>query len=338
MAKVWMIRAGENARFIEEFLKGLVSIGWQETGDLTNLKTQEEILRVCQKAFPNYTKAQLSTSVAMLYKFRSVIKQADKVVTYDPEQREYSVGTFISDYFFRQVQEPEHSHLRKVEWEGKVRRDRLSVTARNSLGSVLTLFAVNDDVWAEMKKLLHSQELPFEAEETKTLEEKSELKQEFILTRDELREKAHELIKDKIVSLADDEMEELAAALLRAMGFRSRVSPKGYDRGVDVFASPDGLGLEEPRIKVEVKHRRQTQIGSQDLRSFIGVLRQGDKGLYISTGGFTKDAKYEADRSNHPVTLLDLDELAKLVVTHYENFNVEGRTLLPLTKIYLPNE
>lgn len=228
--------------------------------------------------------------------------------------------------------------MRKVEWEGKIRRDGLSVGSRNSLGSVLTLFTINEDVWAEIKRLLQSQELPFEGEEIKTPEEKSELKQGFVLTRDELREKAHELIKDKIVSLADDEMEELAASLLRAMGFRARVSPKGYDRGVDVFASPDGLGLEEPRIKVEVKHRRQTQIGSQDLRSFIGVLRQGDKGLYISTGGFTKDAKYEADRSNHPITLLDLDELANLIVTHYENFNVEGRTLLPLTKIYLPNE
>lgn len=333
-----MLRAGENARFIEEFLKGIVSIGWQEIGDLTNLKAQEEILRACQRAFPNYTKAQISTSVAMLYKFRTVIKQGDKIVTYNPEQREYSVGTFVSDYFFKPAAEPAHTHLRKVEWEGKVRRDRLSINARNSLGSVLTLFIVNDEVWAEIKSLLQSRELPFETEETKTTEEKTELKEGFVLTRNELREKAHELIKDKIVSLADDELEELAAALLRAMGFRARVSPKGYDRGVDVFASPDGLGLEEPRIKVEVKHRRQTQIGSQDLRSFIGVLRQGDKGLYISTGGFTKDAKYEADRSTYPVTLLDLDELANLIVTHYENFNVEGRTLLPLTKIYLPNE
>lgn len=195
MAKVWMIRAGENARFIEEFLKGIVSIGWQETGNLTNLKTQEEILRVCQKAFPSYTKAQLSTSVAMLYKFRSIIKQGDKIVTYNPGQREYSVGTFSSDYFFRQTEEPEHTHLRKVEWEGKVNRDKLSIVARNSLGSVLTLFTVNDDVWREIKKLLHSQELPFETEEVNTPEDKTELKEGFVLTRDELREKAHELIE-----------------------------------------------------------------------------------------------------------------------------------------------
>jgi restriction system protein len=132
--------------------------------------------------------------------------------------------------------------------------------------------------------------------------------------------------------------EQLAAAILRAMGYRARVSPKGPDRGVDVFASPDGLGLQEPRIKVEVKHRRNTTIGSQDLRSFLGGLRQGDKGLYVSTGGFTKDAKYEADRSNIPVTLLDLEDLAALVVTHYEKFDMEGVALIPLIRVYFPKE
>ena len=34
------------------------------------------------------------------------------------------------------------------------------------------------------------------------------------------------------------------------------------------------------------------------IRSFLGGLREGDKALYISTGGFTQDAKYEEARSN----------------------------------------
>lgn len=114
------------------------------------------------------------------------------------------------------------------------------------------------------------------------------------------------------------------------------MSPIGPDRGVDVMASPDGLGLQEPRIKAEVKHRRNTTIGSQDLRSFIGALRPGDRGIYLSTGGFSKDAKYEADRANIPITLLDLDGFARLIETHYDNFDTEARTLLPLIKVLWP--
>ncbi len=149
-------------------------------------------------------------------------------------------------------------------------------------------------------------------------------------------EEARERLKDRLVSLDPDGMEEMLAALLRAMGFRTRVSPKGPDRGVDVLASPDGLGLQEPRIKCEVKHRKNTQMGSQDVRSFIGALRSGDRGIYLSTGGFSKEARYESDRANVPVSLMDLDDLARLIETHYEAFDAEGRALLPLTRIYWP--
>ena len=122
------------------------------------------------------------------------------------------------------------------------------------------------------------------------------------------------------------------------MGFKTRVSPRGPDRGVDVLASPDGLGLQEPRIKVEVKHRPNSSMGSPEVRSFLGGLRPGDRGLYVSTGGFSKEAKYEAERSNSPAMLIDLDEMARLVVNHYDTFDLEGRSLIPLVKVYWPAE
>ncbi len=77
-------------------------------------------------------------------------------------------------------------------------------------------------------------------------------------------------------------------------------------------------------------------MGSPDLRSFLGGLREGDRGLYVSTGGFTKEAGYEAERSKIPLTLLDLDDLVACIVTHYESFDTEGRTLLPLVRVYWP--
>jgi len=62
------------------------------------------------------------------------------------------------------------------------------------------------------------------------------------------------------------------------MGYKTRISPRGSDRGKDVEASPDGLGLTDPHIIVEVKHREGTT-GSQELRSFIAALRPRHKGL-----------------------------------------------------------
>ena len=79
-------------------------------------------------------------------------------------------------------------------------------------------------------------------------------------------------------------------------------------------------------------------MGAQDVRSFLGGLRDGDKALYVSTGGFSKEARYESVRSTIPLTLIDLDELANLVVINYDNFDSEGRVLIPLVRIYWPAE
>lgn len=72
------------------------------------------------------------------------------------------------------------------------------------------------------------------------------------------------------------------------------------------------------------------------VRSFIGGLRASDRGLYVSTGGFTKEARYEADRSSVPVKLLDLDEFIRLYVECYDQADEDARAFLPLVRIWWP--
>jgi restriction system protein len=131
-------------------------------------------------------------------------------------------------------------------------------------------------------------------------------------------------------------MQDLFAGILRAMGYRTTVSPPGADRGVDIIASPDGLMLQEPRIFVEVKHRPGTAMGSKEVRSFLGGRKPGDRCLYVSTGGFSKDAHYEADRATVPLTLINLEALRKLLVDYYDRLDPEARSLVPLRKFYWP--
>lgn len=130
-------------------------------------------------------------------------------------------------------------------------------------------------------------------------------------------------------------MKRLVAGMLKAMGYCARVTPKGPDGGRDVIASPDALGLESPRIVAEVKHRKGA-MGAPAVRSLIGGLRAGDRGLYVSAGGFTKEARYEADRANVPVRLLDLDSFVRHYVEVYDKADDETRGILPLTRIWWP--
>jgi restriction system protein len=130
-------------------------------------------------------------------------------------------------------------------------------------------------------------------------------------------------------------MQELVAGLLRAMGYKTKVSPLGPDRGKDIVASPDGFGFESPRIVVEVKHRGGA-MGAAAIRSFLGGRHPDDKGLYVSTGGFSKDAYYEAERASIPLTLMTLDDLVEALIANYECIDVEAQRLVPLKRVYWP--
>ncbi len=89
-----------------------------------------------------------------------------------------------------------------------------------------------------------------------------------------------------------------------------------------------------PRIKVQVKHRDQST-SVEGLRAFMSVLGTDDVGLFVSTGGFTSDAREEArTQERRKVTLLDLENLFDLWVEHYDKLTQEARQRLPLKPIH----
>ena len=69
------------------------------------------------------------------------------------------------------------------------------------------------------------------------------------------------------------------------------------------------------------------------LTSSARMVRAGDRGLCVSTVGFTKEARYEADRANVPVRLLDLDAFIRHYVEAYDKTDDETRSILSLTRI-----
>ena len=119
------------------------------------------------------------------------------------------------------------------------------------------------------------------------------------------------------------------------MGFEAVSTPPGPDRGVDIVAHPDAFGFEQPLIKAQVKHKKSTS-GGPKIRSFIGTLRAGEKGIFVSTGGFTRDATLEAQQTQQPVTLLDRDDFIQLMLQHYEALESEFKAQIPLQQVWVP--
>ena len=327
---MWKVHAGRSTAIFEQFAeKNCIAIGWG-VGDLTG-KSLEEIRVAYRAKYPDDSPVRTGLASNMLHKFTNFV-EGEWVVSYGRETREYLVGTIGGDYRYNEGFIEDYPHIRPVQWKPlRVSRDLLSLAVKNTLGGLATIYQINPEAAEELRRLASEVSTPTSPTSGDDDEARSELEQ--IIS--DMENRANELIKDEIVKLSPKEMEKLAAAILRAVGYKTRLTGDGPDRGVDVFASPDGLGMKEPRIKTEVKHRRGP-MDSDDIKKFVGGLRQGDRGLYISTGGSTKEARYEAERSDKPLTLLNLDDLVELVKANYENFDSEGRVLVPLIRLYWP--
>jgi len=331
-SKLWFVRAGEGAAHVADFLaQSFVGIGWGELGVVSRDTTDQQLEGAMNAAYPDDKPGSRKVWLGMVRRFVRDIEKGDGVMTYDPEQRRYFLGEVDSDLEQRPHALP---RARRVRWTHQVERDTLSAPTRNGLGSIATLFQVGPDareeVWSKAAPLGAAPQpsppvpapAPADGAESQVLADTAA--------------KADGLIEDRILALAWDDLQELFAGILRAMGYRARVSPPGGDRGVDIFASPDGLGLEEPRIFVEVKHHK-AKMDAPALRSFLGGRKQGDRCVYVSTGGFTKEARYEADRASVPLQLVDLERLRELLLDSYERLAPETRALVPLKRLYWPD-
>jgi len=318
--RTWIVRAGRNADRIDDFRSnGVVAIGWAEAGEFDLGISDEELTALFDRTYPSAKVRARRVHQAQVRRFVTEVQKGDRVATYDPNLRVYLLGVIASGPSWRGGPLP---RAFKVKWTHQTLRDSLSDKTRNGLGSIATFFKASEEASAELwtrATLLSGPAADATPPAGEVAAPDDGAADEGTL-REDVLERAERLIEDRIVALDWRQMQDLVAGVLRAMGYQTTVSGDGADRGVDIFASPDGLGLQEPRIFVEVKHR-DGAMGADQLRKFLGGRRAGDRCLYVSTGGFTKEAKFEAERSNVPLTLVTLPMLRELLLQHYERLD-----------------
>lgn len=149
-----------------------------------------------------------------------------------------------------------------------------------------------------------------------------------------LEEQATNGIREFLRGKNPYEFQDMVAAVLKAMGYYIQsVAPKGKDGGVDIVAYVDPLGAQTPRIKVQVKHRPDAVIGAPDIRSLLGVLREGDIALFVTSGSYSPDAKSTAVSSREFIRLIDGDEFIDMWQTYFDKMSDDDKNMLPLRRI-----
>jgi restriction system protein len=167
------------------------------------------------------------------------------------------------------------------------------------------------------------------------IDEAEEEPRQATATLEEAEEAAWSEIEAFLERMSPYDFQELVAGLLRGMGYYvDWVSPPGPDKGIDIIAHADPLGVTGPRIKAQVK-RRADRVSVDGVRGFMALLGESDIGLFVCTAGFTRDAEDEARRQERRrIMLLDLKRLFDLWTQHYDRIPETSRRLLPLRAVF----
>lgn len=126
---------------------------------------------------------------------------------------------------------------------------------------------------------------------------------------------------ERVMQLTPAAFETLVLRLLRAMKYGAsgqiESTAASGDAGIDGVISQDPLGLD--RIYVQAKrYDRDRTIGRPTMQAFVGALQgqQADRGVFMTTCRFTREALSYADRVGVRIIPIDGEEMASLMLQH----------------------
>lgn len=319
--KVWGIHTQNDNLFLN---KDLIAIGWRDFGDLSKVEASRDAFKAHYiEAYPDAKKGQIANGAGMLYRFIHEVQIGDYVVFPSKTDRKINIGTVEGDYFYED-NDGEYVQRRKVKWLKHIPRLSFSQGALYEVGSAMSFFSVKnyaDEFLSALDKDFKKTVTPDDAEDESvgaTAEDIVESTKDFIL-------------KELSRQLKGYDLEAFVADLLRAMGYRTTVSPQGGDSGIDITAYKDEL---PPRILVQVKSQ-DSDIKETTIQSLKGAMREGDYGLFVTLSNYTKNAQKYLD-STPIIRGINGTELVDLILKYYEELSEKYRKMIPLKMVYIP--
>ncbi len=150
----------------------------------------------------------------------------------------------------------------------------------------------------------------------------------------------HDIARLQVASLIDrrfpgKEMERLVAGVLEAEGYTIAPPVNAADQGVDVLAGHGLLGFDPPLMCVQVKHE-QGSTGAPIVQQLRGAVEDfgAQQGLFVSWGGFTRDAEREARKNFFRLRLWTASDLIDAVCRNYAKLSAELRAEIPLQQVW----
>lgn len=140
------------------------------------------------------------------------------------------------------------------------------------------------------------------------------------LTEDELLDDFKVKLQSAIANMSPEKFEQFARALLTKMGvqFTNKSVQISNDGGIDGYGyHVDDDDFRTTRVVIQCKRFNVNPVSEPDINQFLGAMNkfQADYGVFITNSRFTNKAR-EAAREGTPITLIDGNDLIKLVIKY----------------------
>lgn len=143
------------------------------------------------------------------------------------------------------------------------------------------------------------------------------------LTEDKLLDDFKVKLQSAIANMSPTKFEQFSRALLTKMGvqFTNKGVQISKDGGIDGYGYHiDDDDFRTTRVVIQCKRFNVNPVSEPDINQFLGTMNkfQADYGVFITNSRFTNSAR-EAAREGKPITLIDGNDLIRLVIK-YELF------------------
>jgi restriction system protein len=343
--RAWTVRTGKHGERDDWAIDGgLCGGGWREIPDLTNISSKPDMEQMVSRHYGLESPGRVSNYTGQLWALRARIQDGDLAVLPLKTTHQIAVGRVNRPYFYISDEADDSKrHAIGVEWKRTdVARTAIKQDLLYILGSALTVFQSqkSDAVWRLEQVLAagvdpgaRSGVLASASGGYEEAEAGSAADGAAIDVEDYGRTRIQTLIQE---NFKGHELARLVEAVLVADGFSCERKPPGADGGVDILAGRGPLGLDAPRVVVQVKSDAQP-VGDPVVQTLQGAITRfnADQALLVAWGGVNRNAEKFLETTKFTIRVWDSSDLMNALFRCYDRLPEDLRADLPLKQIWI---
>ena len=337
--KVYLARAGRNGEDEDYALdNSLAMIGFSEVPSLEGARDYDAVVQLVKNAFPDGKPRALGNFAGQLWAFAVAMQEGDIVILPRKLTSQIAIGRVTGPYRYEQVNTA-FRHTRSVEWlRPDVPRATFEQDLLYSFGAFMTVCNISwNDAGRRVAAVLEGQPDPGPSVLLEGSTKAAGTADVETAEVPDLEQLAHDQIVAQIQSrFSGHDLTRLVDAVLQADGWVTKISVPGPDGGVDILAGRGSLGLDTPRLCVQVKPQN-SPADVTVYRTLQGTMQtfKAEQGLLVCWGGFNKVVLAESRQGHFMVRRWDSRDLVEAIYRNYERLPAEIQADLPLKRVWM---